>query len=341
MKEKLLLVAVLLLCLCVSSCGKDKEPPQQTDSNDMDTEPAITETEQENDEKMNTSEPAEEQIQEENSIIPTAEMQELGDKASKTTGLTYNTETGSKLDIYFPAQDLIPEGGAQAVLYIHGGTWIEGSRSSFPGSVKKLCNDHGYVLFSVDYRFISKTRHCQDLLDEIATSVEFIAKNAEAFHINPDLGLGVLGHSAGGHLSLMYAYTVESQIPVKAVCGLAPPASLECSEEQLIAYSKANPNIMNVCGWLSGKEIVDNDISVMDEVLPITYVTADIVPTVLVTGARDTTVPAPFTDAFAAKLNAAGAEWKSFLLPNSNHDLASDSALLMESLEAFAGYLGY
>jgi len=65
----------------------------------------------------------------------------------------------------------------------------------------------GIALFSIAYRLGAQGGFPQNIRD-CRNAIRFIRKNATRFNIDPER-IGVMGGSAGGHLSLMLAMVPE------------------------------------------------------------------------------------------------------------------------------------
>ena len=119
-----------------------------------------------------------------------------------TVNVQYGTLPEQLLDIYKPDAG---EGPFPVVFYVHGGGWVEGSKTLAPlqGIIGLI--DHGYVVISVDYRLAPATKFPEFLFD-IKTAVRWARAHAGAYGFDPKR-FGMIGDSAGGHLTLMMGFT--------------------------------------------------------------------------------------------------------------------------------------
>jgi acetyl esterase/lipase len=95
-----------------------------------------------------------------------------------------------------------------AILFIHGGALILGSRQWILPWQRQMYLDAGFVLASIDYRLAPETK-----LPEIHSDVESAyhwlrAEGPRKFNIDPDR-ISVVGYSAGGYLALVAGYRLE------------------------------------------------------------------------------------------------------------------------------------
>ncbi|MFG2617060.1 alpha/beta hydrolase fold domain-containing protein [Streptomyces sp. NPDC048507] len=128
-------------------------------------------------------------------------------------GVTYATTPGYRprlLDVRLPAG----EGPFPAVVWIHGGGWLDGDRRYPPPTVPAALL-HGSVLgaglalVSIDYRHSLEAPFPAQLHD-VKAAIRYVRHFAGPLGIDPDR-LAVWGESAGGHLA--------------ALAGLVGPAS--------------------------------------------------------------------------------------------------------------------
>lgn len=98
------------------------------------------------------------------------------------------------LDLLVPTGAVAP---APLVIWIHGGGWFEGSRTTMPAMVSDLCS-RGYAVASVDYR-LSGTAIWPAQIQDCRGAVRWLRANAATYNLDPDR-FGAWGASAGGHL---------------------------------------------------------------------------------------------------------------------------------------------
>ena len=94
----------------------------------------------------------------------------------------------------------IAQGPFPAIIYIHGGGWVQGNKSEL-SDVAQLYAKRGIAGFSIDYT-LAKTNQSawpQNIEDVIA-ALSYIKNNAATYHVDPNR-IAVLGSSAGAQLA--------------------------------------------------------------------------------------------------------------------------------------------
>ena len=187
-----------------------------------------------------------------------------------------------------------------AVLFIHGGGWIEGDRSQLRGYGILLAR-LGFVCMCNSYRLSNESIWPAQIQD-VNCAIRYLRANATDLGLDPDR-IGVSGNSAGGHLSLMAAATNYDQIfegeggsnevssKIKAVCAIYPPTTIRQLE-------MPNP-LENAFLMLMGKEAKKED---YDKASPLNYVTEDYPPCMLIHGSTDSVVRLKDSTKFYEKL---------------------------------------
>ena len=119
-----------------------------------------------------------------------------------TSDVPYCTDSPSQvLDIAEPV-NFGSEGLRPAIVIIHGGGWSAGSKSD--PVYRNLLMDYalqGYVTVSVEYRFTQEAPF-PACIQDVKCAVRWLKAHAKELRVDTER-IGVTGHSAGAHLSLM------------------------------------------------------------------------------------------------------------------------------------------
>jgi acetyl esterase/lipase len=177
-----------------------------------------------------------------------------------------------------------------AIIWIHGGGWRSGNKST---NKIKLLAEHGFFGVSIDYR-LSGEASFPAAVEDSKCAVRWLRAHAQEYNINPDR-VGVWGGSAGGHLSLMVAtadgFESDNGWPaysskVQAACSYWGPSDLVAIG---VAFDRGL--IQNSAAI----EFIGGTYSEMSQVYwlasPLYHVSADDPPLLLVHGELDPVVP--------------------------------------------------
>lgn len=117
------------------------------------------------------------------------------------------------------------------ILCIHGGGWRGGSRDAYKGLIRELA-EQGYVAATASYR-LTTVAPWPAQLEDVEDALRFLHQNAKKYGIDVER-IGAIGHSAGGHLSLVLGLRAEgaaaSEKGVAAVVNFFGPTDLRIAE---------------------------------------------------------------------------------------------------------------
>jgi pectinesterase len=127
--------------------------------------------------------------------------QTLLDSLTATLDVTYAGygDRTLEMDIFRPKSAEAP---LPAIICIHGGGWAKGTRQGFHRLAQTLAA-RGFVTASISYRLSGEAPFPAHIHD-CKAAVRFLRANAAKYGITPQK-IGVIGHSAGGHLAALLA----------------------------------------------------------------------------------------------------------------------------------------
>jgi len=125
----------------------------------------------------------------------------------KTRGVVYSElDTHRlKLDVYEPLDKATNGAKRPAIMQIHGGAWVVGSKDEQGVPLLNHLAANGWVGFNVEYRLSPKAKFPSHLVD-CKAALTWIRAHADDYGIDPDF-IAVTGGSAGGHLAALMALT--------------------------------------------------------------------------------------------------------------------------------------
>jgi acetyl esterase/lipase len=209
-----------------------------------------------------------------------------------------------RFDIYLPAG--CSAGGMPLVVWIHGDAWRDGSRADCP--VAWLA-DEGYVVASVGYR-LTDTAPFPAQLNDCRAGVDELRRAAEVWGFDRDR-IAVVGSGAGGHLAALVGLAAEAEPRVAAVCTVAAPTHLTSLGPE--HDRPTSPASLLVGGPLGEFREAAQRAS------PLSYVSADDPPCLVIHGDRDDSIPAAQSVKFDAALRAAGVDSTLVVLEGAGH----------------------
>ena len=198
------------------------------------------------------------------------------------------------LDIYVPKNADSPR---PLIVWIHGGAWRAGSKNRTP-ALRML--GQGYVVASINYRLSQKAIFPAQIQD-CKAAIRWLRDHAAKYKIDPKR-IGVWGSSAGGHLVALLGTSggvkeldadksVATSAKVQAVCDFFGPTDFL----QMDAHSPPNPRIVHDAPNSPESQLIGGPIQQHKEKTakanPITYVSKDDPPFLIVHGDRDPLVP--------------------------------------------------
>ncbi len=243
--------------------------------------------------------------------------------------ISYGPDRAQKMDIHFITgqSDAMP-----AVVYIHGGGWVEGDKSSPEADIyiKELLK-RGYVIFSLNYR-LAPAHPFPAQIEDIKLALRYIRAHAASFYIDPDR-IGIYGSSAGGHLAALAGVTspvdgfdkgeyLEQSSRVQAVVDLFGPADLN----QL-----SIPGIDSVIAQTFGSHPYPSEPYRLAS--PVAYASPDDPPFLIIHGDIDRVVPLDQSQRMHAALQAAGADSQLVVVKNGGHGFYPHDAAIDPSAE--------
>ena len=255
------------------------------------------------------------------------------------TGLSYGEKEANRYDLYLH-KSIDPKSESPLLLLIHGGSWVTGGR----GDIAYACRYYGKqgcITATMDYSLISEGHPeitIGTMLDEITACTAALKKKleAEGYRVS---GMAVGGMSAGGHLSLLYAYSraSESAIPLAFVFEKVGPVAI--SKE---IWGEKNAAAMISLG--TGKQITREQldepegIEAANSLSPLHFIGAGSPPTVFAYGGKDDLVKPVHRDKLAKALEEHHVPNIRVDFPKSNHAMWDDLDCTEKFREAVLQY---
>lgn len=242
----------------------------------------------------------------------------------KITNIAYGENDSQTLNLNLPKGKT---GTVGLILMIHGGAWIAGDKETYDDELEYWCEKYGYATASINYRYASDDTHCDDILQDISSSLQKIKDLASEKSINIEKVL-LTGISAGAHLSLLYAYKCQ-EAPIKPVAVVNYVAPTDLSDLNFFdggsimdcfdIFSKLCDVTVTTENYKT-KEIQDK----LLQCSPINFVNGNSVPTVICHGKKDNIVPYSNATTLKNRLDFFGVKNDFVIFENSGHGLKDD-----------------
>ena len=213
-------------------------------------------------------------------------------------------------DLYLPKKST---GNEPLILCIHGGGWSRGNKKQCPAVA--MVKD-GYAVASIQYRLTGEAAFPAQI-EDCKAAVRWLRAVAPKYGFDPDR-IGVWGHSSGAHLAALLGTSggvaalegkgenANFSSRVQAVCEISGPADLVQMYRDVSASSgEMAPEAKAAIEALIGGPF-DSKKEVAVAASPITYISKDDPPFLIIHGDQDETVPVSQSRLFAAALKKAG-----------------------------------
>ena len=256
----------------------------------------------------------------------------------KLTDVAYGTHERQRFDICLP-----DEKTHGLILFIHGGGWVAGDKNWY-GDELTACSAKGYAAAAMNYHYLSPDVRMDTLIRDISEALERIKAVSGEHGFDLDRVL-LTGASAGGHLSLLYAYSMAESAPIRPVCVVDYCGPAMLTDDKLLYETPVkNPPAeqwINIYTWLTGVKFdesnIDRVLPELERYSPVSYVKESSVPTIICHGQKDAIVPFSNAVALRDKLEACGVEYIFLPLPDAGHGL-EQKEIFEESKVLFGMY---
>jgi acetyl esterase/lipase len=289
-------------------------------------------------------------------VFATSPLGAAEETSTRTEDVIYGRKFGTALtmDVFTPAKP----NGLGVILVVSGG-WFSAHEAINPMFFQNVL-DRGYTVFAVVHGSQPKFT-IPEILGDMHRAVRYIRHHADNYGIDPDR-IGIMGGSAGGHLSLMQGTAGAPGDPkspdpveressrVQAVACFFPPTDfLNYGKEGEIALGR---------GVLKGfrapfdfeelnedpryfVEITDEEKiqEIGKQISPINHVTEDDPPTLIVHGDADKLVPIQQARLIIEKLDDSGVETELITKPGAGHGWADFPADIAKFADWFDKHL--
>lgn len=263
----------------------------------------------------------------EEAVLPSSEF-DSSKLGSLESDITYCTMDGValKMDVYYPSENT---GHFPVTMYVHGGGWSSGNKAQGAGAMEiPALQAAGFLVVSVNYR-LAPEYPFPAMIEDVKCAVRSLRAHAGEYNLDPNR-IGVWGGSAGGHLVALLGTTDES-------AGFDVGEYLEYSSRVQAVVDMFGPADLTV-QFEGGYESASRVFGDFDAALasPVTYVTADDPPFLMLHGENDKLVPIEQSEILLAALQGAGVPAELIRVVNANHSFKPDGGQISPSRREIA-----
>lgn len=237
----------------------------------------------------------------------------------------YGTDPKQNLDVYLPAGRSIEE--TPLLIYIHGGAWIDGSKSEFL-SFQSLMEKSfpGYAFVSIDYRLFNLNdgdNKFPTQENDVLKSIEYILSKTAGWNISNKIILA--GASAGGHLALLHGYKHQDIGNIQAIIAFFPPTDLA----PFYGFNSITSALL--AGLISGTP--SEQPRIYSASSPVTFINENSIPTVFFHGTTDNVVPISQSEILKKELESFSVPFLYKSVPGQGHGFteATYATLIQEA----------
>ncbi len=245
-----------------------------------------------------------------------------------------------RLDVYEPRAPWVAL--RPAIIQVHGGGWIVGTRSEQGIPLLNHLALHGWVGFNIDYR-LSPAATFPDQLVDVKRAIAWVREHAGEYGADPNF-ICLTGGSAGGHLCALAALTADDPSYQPGFEDADTSVAAAVPFYGVYDLTNAEGDYYDELQWvleeLVMKVALAEDRERYESASPTHRVHADAPPFCVLHGDRDTLVPVADARRFVAQLRAvsrrpvvyaelAGAEHAFDILPSLR------TARVVETIERF------
>jgi acetyl esterase/lipase len=226
----------------------------------------------------------------------------LPDGVKETDDVEYGKGGGKPLllDLFQPSENRQPVPG---VIFVHGGSWSRGTRKVYHYYCEHFAKE-GYVAATIEYR-LSGAAPFPAAIQDVKCAIRWMRAHSTKLGIDPNK-IGLVGGSAGGHLVLLAAYANNDDPELEGIGGYGGTSSRVQAVVDLYGpvqlKGRRTPSVVKFLGGKTSDEAPE----LYAKASPMTYLTKDAPPTLILHGTVDELVSITQSDQLAARLSKLG-----------------------------------
>jgi acetyl esterase/lipase len=283
---------------------------------------------------------------------------QAGDALARTEDVIYARKYGTALtmDVFKPTAGA---NGAGVIFVVSGG-WFSAHEAINPEVMRGFVG-RGYTVFAVVHGSQPKFT-IPEVLEDLNRAVRYIRYNAGWYNVDPER-LGITGGSAGGHLSLMIATAgapgpADAKDPIDRTSSRVQAVGCFFPPTDFLNYGQPGRTVFTALQAELGPFKAPFDFEELDaktkqfvritdqarrleiarQISPITHVSADDPPTLIIHGDADNLVPIQQSREMQERLEAVHVPVKLIVRPGAGHgwaDWPKDMAIIADWFDTY------
>ncbi len=209
----------------------------------------------------------------------------------------------------------VPEGNGPfpAVIIVHGGAWVRGDKQTYVPPLFEPLARGGFAWFSINYRLAPKHPY-PAAVEDVRSAVLWVRAHAKEYKVDTKR-LALVGESAGGHLVSYVGARYGRKLGLAAVVPFYAPHDMEYRAR--VSKQVSDP----VKSFFGVTELNEAGFGKLREASPITYVSRNMPPFLLIHGTKDEQVPYEQSPRMCEKMKQAGARCELFTVEGAPHGI--------------------
>jgi acetyl esterase/lipase len=203
--------------------------------------------------------------------------------AETRLNVSYGSHQQQVYDLYLPEGRT--EDHTKVIILVHGGGWTAGDKADMSEFIPQLQSNHPeHAIVNMNYVLATATIPAfpNQFLD-LQRVINKLTAEKETLQILPEFGL--IGTSAGAHLSLQYDYVYDTSDAVKMVCDIVGPTDFTDP------FYTNDPNFSILLQILVDEAAYPTGTNYAEAISPALQVSAVSSPSILFYGDQDPLVP--------------------------------------------------
>lgn len=213
------------------------------------------------------------------------------------------------LDAYVPPGP----GPFPTAIIVHGGGWINGTKTSYVPPLFDPLTKGGFAWFTINYRLAPAHRFPAPAEDVFA-AIRWVKKHAKEYKVDP-ARIALIGESAGGHLVAYCGARGEGDDKVAAVISFYGVHDINARSRKLGAIGENIEKLLDI--QTPGPAAEEK----MGKASPINYVHKGMPPFLMIHGTEDKAVPYEQSPMMCAKMKEVGVRCEVFTVEGAPHGM--------------------